>query len=204
MDVPTHMCTEIYYFWYTESWLQYLHYSVKLDPIPRVTHTCLIQNPFANSIYASAVINFRLALYSPSSTVQICKCANRCALIILALEGRSSSRGCRSSRGIIDFSAISLQNFTKLTDFNLDLTFGTIWLPMSISCIGCRKFQNESKIPRELRRHSTWSLLGRLRAFALYWRPLAGCSSPPRTSSTGTSLTGTNNLQEDVNIARMP
>ena len=33
------------------------------------------------------------------------------------LEGRSSTRGCRSSRGLIDFSASSLQNFTKLTCF---------------------------------------------------------------------------------------
>ncbi len=39
---------------------------------------------------------------------------------VYSLEGRSSTRGCRSSRGVIDFSAISLQNFTKLTGFNLD------------------------------------------------------------------------------------
>ncbi len=38
----------------------------------------------------------------------------------LFIEGRSSTRGCRSSRGIIDFSVISLRNFTKLTGFNLD------------------------------------------------------------------------------------
>ena len=38
----------------------------------------------------------------------------------LLVERRSSTRGCRSSRGINDFSAISLQNFTKLTHFNLD------------------------------------------------------------------------------------
>ncbi len=36
------------------------------------------------------------------------------------VERRSSTRACRSSRGVLDFSAISLQNFTKLTGFNLD------------------------------------------------------------------------------------
>ncbi len=39
--------------------------------------------------------------------------------LLILLERRSSTRGCRSSRGISDFSVISLQNFTKLTCFNL-------------------------------------------------------------------------------------
>ncbi len=46
----------------------------------------------------------------------------RCAVAhtMQQLEGRSSTRGCRSSRGSSDFSVISLQNLTKITGFNLD------------------------------------------------------------------------------------
>ncbi len=70
--------------------------------------------------YLGKMPNFYINFVSMWFLLEINKNKLSIAINFLVIEWRSSSRGCRSSPGSSDFSAISLQNFTKLTGFNLD------------------------------------------------------------------------------------